>query len=1257
MSNIFWNVTANGDWDVATNWLPETVPGVGDDAVLGVTGFAITQSYTVSVTASIDVGAVTISDSGAVLSIGTGVTASVADDVTNAGDIELQDGQVTISGNLTNTSGSSGTAVIDVDTRADGSSLSVTGTFDNTSRFSVGNGGLTAQTLISVGALQNTGSITLSGNNSLGNTERAVLDVLSAAPTTWTGSIALYGQSLLEFSSGSIGAIADDAEIYLGSADGYISDAGGADDSAISGLTSNAGDFELQDGASVALSGGLTNTGTVYLDTNTDYGLDPNGGSTLNITGALTNDDKLVVGNSGMTANALVTAASLVNTGSISLVGNVTKGIEATLDIAAAAPTTLTGFYDLGGRDSHGGDSLLEFGSGKILSIAANAELYLANPTSFVADADDTSHDSALINLASNAGDLELQDAAAPVKLSGGLTNTGTIDLDTNTDYGLDPNGGSSLTINGALINTGQVNTNNGALNIGNPALGAATTVTAQSIDNTGSIRIVGNISKDVQATLDITGAAPTTLTGFYDLGGRDNHSGDSLLEFGSGQISSIAAGATLYLANPTSFVADADDLTHDSALKGLTSIAGDLDLEDAAAPLTITGDLVNTSTGNINLDTNGDYGLDPNGGSELTVDGTLTNDDTVYIGNGGLGAESLMTVGALVNTGTITLYGGKAEAVMNVLSAAPTTWTGTLNLNVGTVLNDPSGPAEILFASGSIQTIATSATISVWGQAYVADAATPNTNSALDDLASIAGTLSIDFGASVSISGDLDVTGFLGVDEHQFDGFNNSGGSSLKVAGTLTNSATVTLGNGVLSGPAVLTVGALDNTSAGTINIETSSNYSATFTVESAAPSVWVGALNVSGEGSMIFSSGSIHSIADDASITLETSAGFIADADDTTANGALSGLQSIAGSLSIGYGAKVTTNGDLDNSGTLGIDDRNGSGKSTLTVQGTLTNSLNLNVGSYDTEGDATLDVENLDNTATGTISLKGGVGAATINVAAAAPTVWNGTLNVDVGTVLGNPSGPASLVYGGGSIQSIAANAQIALFAADAYVADADDLNSNSALSGLNSVAGSFYLDFGASASLTGDLDNSGTMGVDNQVFDGFDNSGGSTLHIAGTFTNSGFINVGNYIDTATTIFTAAEWDNQKGATANINGSATAQADVTITGALDNAGAFNPGDGYNIIVGSVDNTGTMDLTGRVGEVNNFQSLGATSNDDEMTIAAYNVFGSEGAFTDAGDAQARRLARRRRRRACHVDRQADDAGRRHHCARFRRT
>ena len=294
--------------------------------------------------------------------------------------------------------------------------MTVTGTLTNAGRINIGGSNLSASTTVTAGALQNTGSLYVFGSYTTGSTNQAALDILSAAPTNWTGFLDMGGDALVEFSQGSIQSIAAGGEIRINTTTSFFANASATtQNSALAGLTSNAGDFELQDAASASLSGALDNTGTISLDNDTNYGLDANGGSTLAIAGALANAGRINIGNAILGSSVLVTAASLDNTGGqIYIVGDNAKGTEATLDIAGAAPTTLTGFVDLGGRDSHGGNSLLEFGSGKITAIASGAVLYLANPTSFVADADDILHDSALTSLASNAGEIDLQDAAAP---------------------------------------------------------------------------------------------------------------------------------------------------------------------------------------------------------------------------------------------------------------------------------------------------------------------------------------------------------------------------------------------------------------------------------------------------------------------------------------------------------------------------------------------------------------------------------------------------------------------------------------------------------------------------------------------------------------------------------------------------------------------------------------------------------------------------------------------------------------------------
>ena len=115
-----------------------------------------------------------------------------------------------------------------------------------------------------------------------------------------------------------------------------------------------------------------------------------------------------------------------------------------------------------------------------------------------------------------------LHDGAA-VSTTGALVNDGDVDLDTSAG-----DGGSSLTVAGAL-------TNSGHLAIGNAKLSASDKVTAASLDNTGEIHLTGSSAN--QALLDVTGSAGFGTAGV--LSGNVDLSGDSAIEFASGQITS----------------------------------------------------------------------------------------------------------------------------------------------------------------------------------------------------------------------------------------------------------------------------------------------------------------------------------------------------------------------------------------------------------------------------------------------------------------------------------------------------------------------------------------------------------------------------------------------------------------------------------------------------------------------------------------------------------------------------------------------
>ena len=408
----------------------------------------------------------------------------------------------------------------------------------------------------------------------------------------------------------------------------------------------------------------LDDTGHLYVDAKGG-----DGGTILNIGAALTNSGNLVLGNTTLSASDEVTAASLDNTGKIYLTGS--SADQALLDVAGSAGFGTAGV--LSGHARLAGDSAIEFASGEITSLAANAQLRLYGNDAFIEDSTAPGSNSALKGLASiGAGAVLGLHNQAAVSTTGSLVNDGTIRLDI-----VGGDGGSSLTLAGAL-------TNSGDLVIGNATLSASDEVTAASLDNTGSINLTGSSAN--QALLDVSGSAglgtAKTLTGSVGL------SGDSAIEFASGQITSLAG--SLDLNGSHAFIEDSTALGSNSALTALANIAGTLSLDGAS--VSTTGALVDDGTvylddgaalstagalandGTVYLDSNGDFGNIGGGGSSLTVAGTLTNSGFFLIGNATLSASDELTAASLDNTGSIYIWGSsvnKAQALLDVTAGS----------------------------------------------------------------------------------------------------------------------------------------------------------------------------------------------------------------------------------------------------------------------------------------------------------------------------------------------------------------------------------------------------------------------------------------------------------------------------------------------------------------------------------------------------------------------------------------------------------
>jgi hypothetical protein len=411
--------------------------------------------------------------------------------------------------------------------------------------------------------------------------------------STWTGAVSSDWNDADNWSPAGIPGASSDITIATGDA------VASASIGTVNSIT---------DSSDLSFESAGTNTVTTFFDNTGSLNVDDSageGGTTLDIGGTLTNSGSLRVGNTTLSAPDTVTAAALDNTGGIYLAGS--RANQALLYVAGSAGFGTAGV--LSGYVRLDGDSAIEFASGEITSLAANAELHLNGNDAFIEDSTSPGSNSALTGLASiGAGAIFGLHNKAAVSTTGALVNDGHIRLDI-----ADGDGGSSLTLAGAL-------TNSGSLRVGNPTLSASDNVTATALDNTGSINLIGSSAN--QALLDVTGSAGFGTAGV--LSGNIGLSGDSAIEFGSGQITSLGVGS-LALSGNDAFIEDSSALGSNSALTGLASIgyAATLYLFNGASVST-TSSLVNYGT--INLDP------EPSDGSSLTVAGALTNVGSLYV-------------------------------------------------------------------------------------------------------------------------------------------------------------------------------------------------------------------------------------------------------------------------------------------------------------------------------------------------------------------------------------------------------------------------------------------------------------------------------------------------------------------------------------------------------------------------------------------------------------------------------------------------
>ena len=644
------NWTTTADWSNCNGTFPDNGSGNTYDATIS------TGSPTL--TSAISIGNVTVDSGGTWYLAGTGAAA-------------------TLSGNLTN----SGSVGVDYFGGDGGASLSVGGTLTNSNYVQIGNTGLSANTTLSADAVANTGTIDLYGNG----TNQAALKVSGAAgfgtAGVISGQVNLAGDSLVQFGSGALTSIASGGQLSLNGANAQVQISGNsANNNALTGLSSNAGYFYLHNGASLTTTTGLDNSNNLLLDY---FGGD--GGSSLTVGGTLTNSDYVQIGNTGLSANTTLSADAVANTGTIDLYGNGTN--QAALKVSGAAGFGTAGV--ISGQVNLAGDSLVQFGSGGLTSIASGGQLSLNGANAQVQISGDSANNNALTGLSSNAGYVL-------------LAQRGVVDDDDRARQ-FERSAARLFWRRRRVEPLGRRHPDQQRLcaDRQHRAQRQHDARAPTRCANTGTIDLYGNGTN--QAALKVSGAAGFGTAGV--ISGQVNLAGDSLVQFGSGGLTSIASGGQLSLNGANAQVQISGDTANNNALTGLSSNAGTFYLRNGASLTTTTG-----------LNNSDDLLLDyfgGDGGASLAVGGTLTNSNLVQIGNTGLSANTTLSAAAVDNTGTIDLYGnGTNQAALKVSGAAGFGTAGVISGQVNL-----QGNTLVQFGSGGLTSIASGGQLSLDGR------------------------------------------------------------------------------------------------------------------------------------------------------------------------------------------------------------------------------------------------------------------------------------------------------------------------------------------------------------------------------------------------------------------------------------------------------------------------------------------------------------------------------------------------------------
>ncbi|MBZ5600040.1 MAG: FG-GAP-like repeat-containing protein [Acidobacteriia bacterium] len=656
---------------------------------------------------------------------------STLTNVTNSGTFQVQNGGfVNLSGTLTNTgtiqlnsAGSLTTLFAPTTSTLTGSG---TVTMSNNSANQVdGNGGAT---LTNQSTIQGVGMIgphfTLLNQGTVNaNVNGAILAVGEGNAPSYTNSATLEatnggilqiftgGPGSLNNAGGTIKAVGTNSQVQFPgsgnnitggtlstSSGGTIVQAGGS--STLTNVT-NSGTFQVQNGGFVNLSGTLTNTGTIQLNSTGSLTtlFAPTSG-TLTGSGTVTmsnNSQNQVDGNSGATLTNQSTIQgvgmigphfTLTNQGTIN--ANVNGAVLALGGGNASGYTNTATLEATNGgilQINTGGPGSINNAGGTIKAVGANSQIQFPGSgnnitggtlsTSGGGTIVQTAGSSTLTNV-TNSGTFQVQNGAF-VNLSGTLTNNGTLQINSVGSL----TGLELPTVSATLAGRGTVVMNNNPASVidGNGGL----TFTNQSTIQGGGT-IGPHVTFNNKGTLNVTAANTLNINApFVNFSGTTLKSGKYLvtgtLQFTGANIVTNAASLTL--------TGTASQIIDQNGANGLANFA----MNGAAGSFTLAGNRSFTTAGAFrNSGT-----VDVSAGSILSiargytqfagqtiVDGTLKARGLINIQAGNVfGTKTL--AGSVTSSGTITPGDSATQTGLLAITGAYTqTSTGSLNISVG---------------------------------------------------------------------------------------------------------------------------------------------------------------------------------------------------------------------------------------------------------------------------------------------------------------------------------------------------------------------------------------------------------------------------------------------------------------------------------------------------------------------------------------------------------------------------------------------